>query len=144
MKTPREILLSRHAQANPKLDVLRHEVVNTVAAAAKENREFTFAATARGWLATPFRELIWRPRWIWSSLAAIWLVILVANIRLNADSPRLAAKTSPNPTDFILTLREQERVMAEFTGTLEPQAVIAPKRDSPQPRSEALDRWKIV
>ena len=45
MKTPRDILLGRHAPAEPKLDSLRHEVVRTVIAPEKKVREFTFAAT---------------------------------------------------------------------------------------------------
>ena len=137
MKTPREILLSRHAQADPKLDALRHEVVNSVASAAREGRESTFAATMSQWFATLFRELFWRPRWIWTGLVAIWAAILVANVRLEAGSPHLETKSSSNPADFILTLREQERVMAEFTGPPGPEANIAPKQESPPPRSEA-------
>ena len=136
MKTPREILLSRHSHAEAKLDSIRQEVVHTVATAAKESREFAFAATVRGWFATAFCELVWRPRWIWSSLAAVWLMILGVNFHLSADVPRMVAKSAPNSAEFILTLREQERVLAELTGKSDSPDVIVPKREETQPRSE--------
>ena len=138
MKTIRELLLERHAQAEPKLDTIRKEVVETVAASANKNREFTFAATLKRCLAAPFRELIWRPRWIWSGLAAVWLLILAMNLHLHADAPRFAGKSSPNTAEVILTLREQERVVAELTGRSDSAAVIAPKRQESRPRSEVL------
>ena len=144
MKTPREILLSRHSQANAKLDALRKTVVEEVGRRTSKDHEFTFAAARHPWLAALVRELIWRPRWIWSGLAAAWAVILAVNLHLNADAPRLAAKSSPSSAEFILTAREQERVLAELTGNSPMPAVTTTRRHEHQPRSEIRSKSATI
>ena len=83
-----------------------------------------------------WHELIVPARRVWAGLAAVWLLILLANLRLDAGAPRMTATNSGHSADFMMALREQEQAMAEWTGRSESKAVEPPKPFLPQPRSE--------
>jgi len=84
-----------------------------------------------------WHELIWPSCRIWAGLAAAWLFILVANLHLQTGGPRRVATDSPVPADFMMTLHEQQQMMAELIGRSESKAAVPPKPFAPQPRSEA-------
>jgi len=122
MKTPRDILLERHQAVAPKLDAIRHEIINS------NFRRSDFVATI--WL-----ELIWPSRRVWTGLAAIWILIFVANFSMRDHSQMTMAKSSPSP-EMIVAYQQQEKLLAELIGPNEPQIAEPPKTFLPQPRSE--------
>ena len=97
-------------------------------------------------------ELFWPARRIWAGLAAMWLLILLANLNFPAGAPQMMATTSPQAADLIMAFREQEQTLAELTGqpqskaagTREPQDADRPKTVAPQPRSESLRQWAVA
>ena len=122
MKTPREILLERHRTATPKLDAIRHEIVNS------KFRRGNFALTL-------WQELIFPSRRIWASLATIWIFIFIINVSQCDHSPIAIAKSSPSP-EMILTFRQQEKLLTELIGQNEPRVAEPPKAFLPRPSSE--------
>lgn len=98
MKTAREILWQRHADAEPDLDALRRRVVAGLR-----------AETSPGWWRTAWLELIWRPRLAWAGLAAVWLLILGVN-RFATTSPGHSQST----VNLAAALRQQRAAYAEF------------------------------
>jgi hypothetical protein len=143
MKTPREILLERHQTAAPKLDAIRHEVVNTeLRSVGQASRLSPFEKSKESETGvTPvlrllWRELIWPCRRTWAGLAATWILIFVFNFSTRDKTELMAEKVPPPSPEMILTFRQQERMLAELIGPNEPQAVEPSKPFLPQPRSE--------
>ncbi len=137
MKTPREILLQHHQTAAPKLDTARNNVLK--AELSREGRrsavpKFKVADTATFPLLI-WRELIWPSRRIWAGLAAVWILILAANVSMRDHSQYVAEKSSPTP-EIIMTWRQQERLLAELIGPNEVRVAQPPKPFLPRPRSE--------
>jgi hypothetical protein len=139
MKTPREILLERHQQANPKLDAIR----KAIWAAECQPETRSLKTEIRSANALPlkivfivWRELIWPARRIWAGLAATWVLILLVNLDLMAGMARMTAASSPRSSDFIMALREQKQMIAELTEPPTPNLAEPPKPFIPQPRSE--------
>jgi hypothetical protein len=122
VKTPRDILLQHHRNAQPKLDAIRKTVI------AKETQP---AETH-----TSLREILRSLRWHLAGLSAAWLLVLI----LHADSdrtPMLATATPkpPAPQVMLASLREHRRLLSEMadahTSDNEPRELFVPK-----PRSE--------
>ena len=130
MKTPREILFQRHQNAVPKLDAIRHEVV-----------ESTRRPLPLNWPILLWRELVWPCRRIWAGLAAVWILILAANVSMQDHSQTTMAKTSPTP-EMILSFRQQEKILAELIGPNETRVSRPPKPSLPRPSSER--RFEIL
>ena len=124
MKTPREILIQRHQDVVPKLDAIRHQVV-----------ESTRRSSILGWPILLWRELVWPCRRIWSGLTAVWILILVTNVSMQDHSQLATAKSLPAP-EIIMTWRQQERLLAELVGPDEMRAAPPPKAFLPRPSSE--------
>jgi hypothetical protein len=136
MKTPRELLRERHQAAVPKLDAIRHEVVNA------EFREGRRAAVPKsrvaGTATLPFllwRELILPSRRIWAGLATVWLLIFAVNLSMRDPSQMAAAKSAPSP-QMMLTFRQQQRLLTELIGPDETTAARPATPFLPQPRSK--------
>lgn len=122
MKTPREILLARHHAATPKLDAIRQQVVNN------RFRQGTSL------LQLLWRELIWSSHRTWIGLATIWILILVVNVSTRDHSPASMAKALTSP-QVVMSLPQEEKLLAELSGTGE-AAVAEPQKPSvPQPTS---------
>jgi hypothetical protein len=142
MKTPREILFARHQAAAPKLDAIRHDVVNAEFKAGQASRLSPSGRIKRSEpgampvLRLLWRELIFPSRWIWTGLAAVWVLIFVFDFSQRDPSELMARKSPPLSPEMILTFRQQERLLTELIGPDEPQAVGLPKPLLPQPRSE--------
>jgi hypothetical protein len=135
MKTAREILLERHETVVPKLNAIRHEIIREGRRVAVP--KFRVADTATLPILI-WRELIFPCRRIWTSLAAIWILIFIFNFS-QRDKSELMAKKSPLPSpEMILAFRQQEKLLAELIGPNEPQAE-PPKTFLPQPRSERVE-----
>jgi hypothetical protein len=121
MKTPREILFNRHRAVAPKLDAIRHQIVDS------KSRGSNFAAVL-------WRELIFPSRRTWASLAAIWILIFVVNFSQRDYSPVAVAKSSPTP-EMISSFRQQEKILAELIGQNELRVAEPPKTFLPRPSS---------
>ena len=140
MRTPREILLEQHRSAAPKLDAIRRGVVEAAADANRRKqpvRELTFAATLANAVRLSFQELIWPCRRIWTGLAAVWILILAANVSLHEHSPAMA-KSGPS-SEMMMTLKDQQKILAELlTDRSAPRDVERQKSFSPKPHTETV------
>ena len=130
MKTPRDILLQRHSQAQPKLDAIRQAVL------ARE----TPSTDTR----VSLREVVRSLRWHLAGMSAIWLLVLM----LHADAghaPMLAAAIPkpPPPQVMLASMREHRRLLSEMTDAhfadAEPREKFLPK-----PRSECRREFSIA
>jgi hypothetical protein len=129
MKTPRDILLARHQSVTPKLDGIRHEAVNS------QFHQRSFAAAISDFLGMLWRELILPSRRIWTGLAAIWILIFVANVSMRGHSEIKMANSSPT-REMILTYRQQEQLLTELIGPNDPPVAEPQKKYSPRPASQ--------
>ena len=125
MKTPRELLRTRHESATPQLDAGRAQ---TLAAAFPRARAPRRAAV---WRHAWWQELFWPVRHAWLGLAAVWLVILGSHLatreRTHAD-PFVAA-ASPVLRQL---LREQLRLRAELLDDAPPARPARPHLRDPR------------
>jgi hypothetical protein len=136
MKTPRNILFSRHQAAASKLDIIRRSVVGQLNNQGTKEQSFP-ASFVSLLLRCPnklWQELVWPSRRIWAGLAAVWIGILIFNFSQRDNSPVMAMK-SPSP-QMILSFRQQEKLLAELIGPNEPVVAEPPKTVAPRPRSE--------
>jgi len=138
MRTPRELLLARHANAQPKLDALRRRVV-----AAHAGAELTVAAARSDILAQVWMELFWSCRRAWLGLASAWALILILNLTTGpaATSATDLASRTPPPAEIRLALAEQARLRAELLGTDQPSAQV---RKPLGPRSQAVTTGSVT
>jgi hypothetical protein len=134
MKTPRELLLERHRQANPQLDALRDRAVADMKVSRREGQS-RFVR-----LAESCREFLRIPRIAWAGIGAAWTVIIALNIASSEKpaTPLVAAATgSPKRSPEILqALREQKRLFAEMVGAAGEFMDAETPRFIPRPRSE--------
>ena len=85
-----------------------------------------------------WRELIWPCRRIWTGLATAWVLILAANVSLNAHSPAIA-KSGPS-SEMMMTLKDQQKILAELlTDRCAPRDVDRQKSFSPKPHTERVE-----
>lgn len=150
MKTPREILLERHRQAESKLDVVRREVLAEIGAkeALNDRRlasaQFKRSGTGAGVAALVHKlwlELVWPYRRAWAGLAVLWVGVLAANLEMKAGSPRVPVIARGVDRALAQAVEEQRRVLAEL---LPPArfAPIEPGRPNARPRSERAVGWR--
>jgi len=139
MKTPREILLQRHAAAAPKLDAIRSAAVGKLSNEATKRRSFpTFFETVflrcsnKFWL-----ELVWPCRRTWAGLTAVWLLLAAFNLTHTDHNQAVAGKSPPPTTEMRLAFQEQQHLLAELVGPPPPAPPAEPpRRQNHQPRSE--------
>lgn len=115
MKTPRELLLERHAEATPQLDAIRQQVVADLSARPHTITARPFGARIK----MLWRELIGPARVAWGSLAAAWALIALLNLArpqpMSAADP--VAARSPMPGEALrIVLAEQRQLRAELLG----------------------------
>ena len=114
MKTPRQILFERHADAQASLDALRQSVVTPM----RQRRR-------------PWRELLWQElvlpiRPLLAGLAVAWALILA--LHLTARGPSTERRPQPLPPSIAREAVAQQRILTSLLG-LRPS-------EPPQPRSE--------
>jgi hypothetical protein len=133
MKTPRHLLLARHAAAQSKLAAVRERALASLprdAAAVEESR----SAGSR-WLAA-LSEVFRLPRVAWGAFAAAWLVIVALNFAAgDTGAERAAAPMAHSPEVTREALQEKRRLYAELIGGQESAEATA-RRFVPRPRSE--------
>ena len=125
MKTPRELLLERHQAMEPRLDVLRREVL------AKQWEPGTTKWTSRFWL-----EVFWSCRRTWTSLAAIWVILLLLNLSQRDPASVRLAQSQPSAVTM-MSFQEQEALLQELLADRTSPLEAVPARPfEPKPRSE--------
>jgi hypothetical protein len=139
MKTPREVLFERHWAARPKLDAIRQKIVGELN--NKETKEQRFPKGAVFWLLdcsnTLWRELIFPSRRIWVGLAAVWILIFIANVSMRDQAGTAMAKASA-PAEMAATFQQQQELLAQLIGPDEPVVVEPQKKYVPRPSSQRL------
>ncbi len=145
MKTPREILLNRHQAAMPKLDTIRHDILNAefkVGQASRLSLISIFFQMETGWkpvLRLLWRELIFPCRRTWAALAAVWMALFIFNFS-QRDQAELAARKLPPPSpEAIMAWRQQEKLLAELIGPSAPADAEQRKIFLPKPRTESAE-----
>jgi hypothetical protein len=141
MKTPREILLERHQQANPRLDAIRENIV--ASECRPENRkskhETRNASVFTGW-----RELLWPSPWAWAGAAAAWVLIFALNFAASAgpDGASMANARALPASVVEMALAERQSLMTSLLDA-SPMEPAAPPREliRPRPRSERKSEW---
>ena len=109
MKTPREVLLSRHRDIGPKLERMWPSV-----AAVCDRRGSREVGAHRAPLQLLWRELIW-PCWrVWAGLACAWALIAVLNLASREPTTQVASKAQPPSRAEMQALIEQRRMLAQL------------------------------
>jgi len=130
MKTPRELLFARHQSAEPKLERIRHKVVQDIEShapmvCAKESKPQS--------LFHSFRELLLSSRWHLAGLSAAWLLIGFINHEKLAGPSDNSANSLASTQRLLAAMRENRRQIIELLGTesVEPAAsATRPRRRS--------------
>lgn len=129
MKTPRDILLERHRDAEAKLDAIREKVVATeMPVAARHARpSFPIRAALALW-----RELFLPCGPIWAGVAAVWLVIVALHLSAG-EKPGMAGRSSqPVDANALMALRERRQLMAQLLGPVSSSPADRPKSSGPR------------
>ena len=137
MKTPREILLSRHQSANTKLDDRRTKALSTAfsnAPCTARHGRMEGLLPVRAALAV-WRELIWPCRRAWAGMAALWVVMWGLNLGLADTQKADLSAPSASVSALFEALEEQRRVLAELIPPASSQPAEPPRRN-PQRRSD--------
>jgi hypothetical protein len=139
MKTLHDILLERHRSAVPKLDAIRHEVIQELnnQGTKEQSRPASLVSSLLDCSNKLWLELVWPSRRIWAGLAAVWILILAANVSLHQNSP-VIAKSGPS-SEMMMALKDQQKILAELlTDRSAPRDVERQKSFSPKPRTETV------
>jgi hypothetical protein len=136
MKTPRELILERHRNAEAQLEKIRAEDLAAYVLgwpAQPVSERCATSRLARG-IAEFWQESLrpWRKAWL--GMAALWLIILAVNLA-GKEPHRNSFASAPSPSPEVRTaLREQKELMVQL---LEPSGpVILSRPKTPGPRSE--------
>ncbi|HOW66893.1 MAG TPA: hypothetical protein P5186_06965 [Candidatus Paceibacterota bacterium] len=132
MKTPREILLARHRNAEPRLNQIRREVVDQLSSQPIPSPSMPARIGLTLW-----RELIWPCRRTWAMLAAAWMVLLAVHFSQTQPARMITANNTSSPARIRQAFQEQQRLLTELIDTpvLTSPAEPPPPRN-PAPRSE--------
>jgi hypothetical protein len=131
VKTPREILLHRHAPTTPKLDQIRARVLQREFSPARESN-----SRPQSLLALLWRELFEPARGVWTGCAAAWLVILIFNFEAR-DSTRLSTGVPrPSSAQSFSAFAQQRRLVAELMEDGRETPLAPPKNSGHRPRSD--------
>lgn len=121
MKSPRQILLDRHAGALPELAAARHRFLQQLT----DPRE--------AWWTTAWREVFLAARPTWTALAALALVAIA--LHLASTQPRTTLHTTPLPSpDHIAEARRaRAELWAEILDRTGPPITPLPTQPTPSP-----------
>ena len=121
MKTLREMLLEKHREADPKLDLIRKTALSTLnseAIAAKDTQDNT------NWLAW-----LLSMRWHLAGLTAAWILVGWLNADKQAATQTTGAMAgNDSPQYVLLALKENRRQLQELIEPPSTQTTPKPRR----------------
>jgi hypothetical protein len=125
MKTPRDILLQRHAGIQSKLDAIRKEaVIGVVSPTTKTRDSFSLV------------EFLLSLRWHLSGAGAAWVLVLLLNTdAAPGTTQKIASEGSPSSMQLLAALQEHRRQLLEWEEEPGP-ALENPDKTLPPRRSE--------
>jgi hypothetical protein len=135
MKSPRDLLLSKHRQMGARLDAVRGEVLQGI-----EQRD---ATPSRGFAMSLWHELFWSCRRVWFVVAGAWLLIAVLNLAAATNPQGHSLRASIPESAMANAATQRELLRAELLGSVSrdlPDATPAITR----PRSERRHREMVV
>lgn len=138
MKTPRDILLSRHQTAMPKLDAIRRSLVMELnnKETKKQSIPAVFVSSFLGCSNKLWLELVWPCRRIWTGLAAVWVLLLIVNFSQRDNVSCVTGKTASSG-EVTMSLQAQQRWMNKlFVDRSAPPEAERPRSFTPKPRTE--------
>lgn len=138
MKTPREILLARHRAAGARLDAVREAVLAQLRSEAAQApvRTVGLADFFLHLAIAPWRELILPARRVWTSLAAVWAVLILVNV-LQGDHIAGGKGHSARPPSIMVNWPVEQHWMNEFLADRAmPGDADRPRNAVPRPRTE--------
>jgi hypothetical protein len=138
MKTPRDILFTRHQDAAPKLDAIRRKLVTGLNGTDSKvpSRPDIRLSWCLGVSNKLWQELVWPSRRIWAGLAAAWILIFIVNFSQRENSQTMIAKSS-SPPEMMMTFRDQQKLLDElFADRSLPVDAERPKIYLPKPRAQ--------
>lgn len=150
MKTPRDILLEKHAKAEGRLHEMRRDLAAELGRIAAESKleEEPWASFATSFL-MGWRQLLWSLRGQLAGLGAAWLLILILGLSPGEEGPTLAngsrprhgvqsagVLTSTSPQQLLLAAREHRRQLAELLAPSEERKTPETRPEPGRPRSQ--------
>jgi hypothetical protein len=136
MKTPRDILLTRHRPVEPKLDAIRQKVIDQLAVRRPERSRFSIPDWMGVW---------WSWRWHLAGLTAVWLMIgLLHTGSSGPTAPILASKSSFSRRQLQQAYQENQRKFFELLEPSSAEAAPAPRPVVPPRRSEIFTTNRMV
>jgi hypothetical protein len=133
MKTPCDLLLEHHRDAEPKLDTLRSEVMTRLQKEEHAHRDEAGHDRRTNFWRLLWRELILPSRRIWAGIGAAWVLILGVNFALRDPAPAGQATVS---SPVMMSFQEQQRLVNELLADrAQPHDADRPKPVPPGPRS---------
>lgn len=142
MKTPREILLNQHRDADGRLDAIRQEVVRGMS--RRSHEEIQREAADLGILATCWQEMFVSCRRYWAGLGVAWALVLFF-FTAGAFSTRHGGDATPANTDesLVHAVHAQLERRNELLGLVvrEEASVVSP---NPGPQSAVLSEERYV
>lgn len=137
MKTPREILLTRHSCRVPELDRIRAQAIEMRCGGREMDspkQPILSKAFSRLW-----SELILPQRGMWGGLAAIWILLLALNFGLRRERG-----TIPAPAPGMAGATEQQRqLLADLLRPHRVDPAEPPPKPVPQAFSPRSLPWRI-
>lgn len=126
MKTPRQVLLDRHADAQASLDALRRSVVDPM----RQRR--------RPWLGILWQELVQPIRPLLAGLSVVWVLILA--LHLTTRGPSANGGTQPLPTSIAREVAAEQRLLSALLGLRPPESPEPSEPRDARPPSGQLHR----
>ncbi len=108
---------------------------------AEAGRGSRVEGRAQNWVRSPslvsrLSTILWPHPVAWAGLAAVWIFIFTVDFSVNDRAPSVAEGYSPPPTEVMVELRQQQRLLAELMGPRETRDADRQKNSLPRPRSE--------
>ncbi|MFA6289100.1 MAG: hypothetical protein WC661_17090 [Opitutaceae bacterium] len=134
MPSPREILIARHREHEPRLDSLRAAVLAEACSQAKTSAGARHGIGPRVFLRALWRELFVPCRLAWGAFAGVWLLLLA----LNAADRSATEAIRPSVAEAAAVLacwREERRALAEWDPPVAPTHLPASSARRPREQS---------
>ncbi len=139
MKTPRDILLEKHAEAAPELDAIRERVVAGM-------RKPTAPSIVLGFVVNAWAQLFWRGRMAWGGIAAVWIALFF--VRASAlgeiELPEKKMAAEGRTMELARWIERKEQLRVELGLPVVSHTALPVRRKNPGPQSSSGWRDAVV